>query len=184
MPSLRAVDARRGRVGPGLAVEELRVVPEAAVLAPGAAGVQAGLARVVAELAVRTLAAEVAEEVAAGRVVARGLLLVVPRSILDARPRSLPTVLAMAKKYSGGDVFQALLNNANVGGENVHRGEMLGLLWGCHNGLNVSKFTTELKDHAELAVEIDASVAAVTAVYPDLASDGAAADKDKDASQL
>ena len=34
----------------------------------------------------------------------------------------------MAKKYGGDDVFDALLVNANVGGENVHRGAVLGAL--------------------------------------------------------
>ena len=36
--------------------------------------------------------------------------------------QSFPSVLGMAKKYDDGDVWAALVANANVGGENVHRG--------------------------------------------------------------
>ena len=41
----------------------------------------------------------------------------------------------MAAKYADADVWTALLANANVGGENVHRGCVLGALLGAHSGV-------------------------------------------------
>jgi len=68
------------------------------------------------------------------------------------------------------DMEKGLLENANCGGENVHRGAMLGALWGTHNGADVAgmKLVGQLKDHAELNDEIEAFVEAVTSRKPAL----------------
>jgi hypothetical protein len=62
------------------------------------------------------------------------------------------------------DMEKGLLENANCGGENVHRGAMLGALWGTHNGADVAgmELVGQLKDRAELSDEIEAFVKAVT----------------------
>jgi len=69
----------------------------------------------------------------------------------------------MTKKYSGGDVFQALLNNANVGGENVHRGGVLGVLLGAEAGAAAldPKLATGLYHSAEIEAEIAALLKAL-----------------------
>lgn len=70
---------------------------------------------------------------------------------------SLPSTLYMTSKYQG-RVWDGLLANANVGGENVHRGAVLGAILGALDG--ATKLPTRLIDglHAkeELSLEIDA----------------------------
>lgn len=58
---------------------------------------------------------------------------------------------------------EGLLDNANCGGENVHRGAVLGAMWGAHNGADAlcSRFARQLHDHKALAEEIDAFADAV-----------------------
>ena len=71
----------------------------------------------------------------------------------------------MHKKYSGDDVWKALLANANVGGENVHRGAVLGTLLGAEAGAAAldPKLVDGLFHKAEIGREIDALVAALDA---------------------
>jgi hypothetical protein len=71
-------------------------------------------------------------------------------------------MLYMAGHYAG-SMDEGLLDNANCGGENVHRGAVLGALWGAHNGSEAasSRFAAQLHDKEALAVEIDAFVDAV-----------------------
>jgi len=69
-------------------------------------------------------------------------------------------MLFMAYKY-GGDVEAALLSNANAGGENVHRGILLGALFGAAYGASKipKRFKSGLYDSASIAWDIDAFVA-------------------------
>jgi len=71
----------------------------------------------------------------------------------------------MAAKYEKANVWSALLANANVGGENVHRGAVLGAALGANAG--AAALPAALKDglfkSAGLAIEIDAFVAALKA---------------------
>lgn len=57
-----------------------------------------------------------------------------------------------------------LLVNANAGGENVHRGELFGLVLGLNNGdvKSISDFVGQLKDGVAIKNEIEAFVGAVT----------------------
>lgn len=75
----------------------------------------------------------------------------------------------MASHYAN-DMEKGLLENANCGGENVHRGAMLGALWGAHNGADVAgmNLVGQLKDRSELNDEIEAFVKAVTSRSPSL----------------
>lgn len=61
----------------------------------------------------------------------------------------------MAKKYGGDDVFDALLVNANVGGENVHLGANKG------RSRLPPRLVDGLAATSEIAAEIDALVAAL-----------------------
>lgn len=69
----------------------------------------------------------------------------------------------MAKKYDG-DAWAGLLANANVGGENVHRGAVLGVLLGAESGAAAldPRLEKGLKNRADIAREIEALVAAVS----------------------
>lgn len=71
-------------------------------------------------------------------------------------------VLHLAYKY-GGDFEAAVLANVNAGGENVHKGMLLGALLGAAHG--ASRIPPALKeglvDSVGLARDIDAFVAAV-----------------------
>lgn len=71
-------------------------------------------------------------------------------------------MLYMAGHYAG-SMDEGLLDNANCGGENVHRGAVLGALWGAHNGAEAvrSPFVAQLHDKEALAAEIEAFVDAV-----------------------
>lgn len=85
--------------------------------------------------------------------------------------QSLPALLDMVAKYlprahdnNSGGVWDALLSNANVGGENVHRGSILGAVLGARagypNGLP-TQLVEGLHDKDDLEREIDAFVEAV-----------------------
>lgn len=82
-------------------------------------------------------------------------------------------MLHLAFKY-GGDFEAAVLANVNAGGENVHKGMLLGALLGAAHG--ASRIPPALKeglvDSAGIAADIDAFVAAVCPVEP--AAEGAA----------
>ena len=89
--------------------------------------------------------------------------------------QSLPPLVDMCAKYttttttttssphSTTDIWKALLENANVGGENVHRGSVLGAILGARAGMEgIPKHLREgLYNHDELADEIDDFVVAV-----------------------
>jgi ADP-ribosyl-[dinitrogen reductase] hydrolase len=96
---------------------------------------------------------------------------------------SLPGLVDMVAKYmpsnndndggGGGDrVWQGLLANANVGGENVHRGSIMGAILGARAGLNQipSQLVNGLYPLSELEKEIDDFVRAVVQVPPTLKS--------------
>lgn len=80
---------------------------------------------------------------------------------------SLPSTFNMLKKYSkphphNNDVWTGLLANANTGGENVHRGALLGAVLGAQAGLEgTSDKVFELYDKKSLEKEIDNFVKAV-----------------------
>jgi len=66
---------------------------------------------------------------------------------------SWPGVLFLAFKYCT-DIRQALLANTNLGGDNVHRGAVLGTLLGLVNGETANDFFDELVDKAAIEEEI------------------------------
>ena len=67
----------------------------------------------------------------------------------------LPMMLYLAVQNRF-DLASALLANANAGGDNVHRGMLLGLVIGAASKKVPSKLKTGLMDHVELAEEIEA----------------------------
>lgn len=68
----------------------------------------------------------------------------------------------LAHRYAG-DIQEGLLENANIGGENVHRGIVLGALMGAAQGKSgiPSKWITGLKDYKEIDAEIEAFIQAL-----------------------
>jgi len=79
-------------------------------------------------------------------------------------PSSYPSLIHFAAKYA--DNFEdGLLANANVGGENVHRGCVLGALLGAHLGERriPAHLKEGLHDFQPLSAEIEAFKAAVAA---------------------
>ena len=68
----------------------------------------------------------------------------------------------MATKYTN-KLEEGLLANANCGGENVHRGAVLGALIGAEVGLSGidPRLVHGLKDRDAISCEIDAFVASV-----------------------
>ena len=81
---------------------------------------------------------------------------------------ALPTAFDMLCKYgkSKDKVWEALLANANSGGENVHRGSLLGAVLGANAGVEKlpPQMVNGLYDKDKLAVEIDEFVHAVMQV--------------------
>jgi len=77
-------------------------------------------------------------------------------------PSSYPSLIHFAGKYAS-DFERGLLANANTGGENVHRGLVLGALLGAEAGESgiPEHLKLGLKDHAALKEEIDAFKASV-----------------------
>ena len=81
--------------------------------------------------------------------------------------QSLPPLFDVMAKYTcapnKNNVWNALLSNANVGGENVHRGSILGAILGARAGYEElsSQMVDGLFHRKELEKEIDAFVAAV-----------------------
>eukprot|EP00550_Attheya_septentrionalis_P004876 CAMPEP_0198298028 /NCGR_PEP_ID=MMETSP1449-20131203/39346_1 /TAXON_ID=420275 /ORGANISM="Attheya septentrionalis, Strain CCMP2084" /LENGTH=410 /DNA_ID=CAMNT_0043999183 /DNA_START=17 /DNA_END=1246 /DNA_ORIENTATION=- len=79
--------------------------------------------------------------------------------------QSLPPFLDMVAKYlpRHSQVWDALLANANVGGENVHRGSVLGAILGARAGVDQlsNHLKTGLYPYQELDQEINAFVKAV-----------------------
>ncbi len=66
-------------------------------------------------------------------------------------------------RLTGETVWQGLLSNANVGGENVHRGSVMGAILGARVGAsNLPPHLSQgLYQHEALANEIDSFVAVV-----------------------
>lgn len=77
-------------------------------------------------------------------------------------PSSYPSLIHFAAKYSP-DFETALLANANCGGENVHRGILLGAVLGAEVGEAKipEHLKTGLKDYSSISAEIEAFKAAV-----------------------
>ena len=72
----------------------------------------------------------------------------------------------MVSKYTtrrDNDAWTGLIANANIGGENVHRGAILGVVLGARAGLNnlPSQMINGLHDYVKLEKEIDDFVKAV-----------------------
>jgi ADP-ribosylglycohydrolase len=66
-----------------------------------------------------------------------------------------PSVLYLAAKYAS-DQRSALIANTNLGGDNVHRGMILGALLGLAKAATVNDWFDQLLDRIELSEEIDA----------------------------
>ena len=76
---------------------------------------------------------------------------------------SVPSLLTMCYKYDG-KLEEGLLANANCGGENVHRGVLLGAFLGASVGEQQipEKWKKGLRDYEKIAKEIDAFATALT----------------------
>jgi ADP-ribosylglycohydrolase len=72
---------------------------------------------------------------------------------------SWPIVLYLAYKYHD-DPWQALRVNTNLGGDNVHRGIVLGTILGIQTGSVAANWFTQLTDQEVIAQEIDVLLAA------------------------
>lgn len=72
---------------------------------------------------------------------------------------SWPIVLYLAYKYQD-DPWQALRANTNLGGDNVHRGIVLGTILGIQTDAVAANWFNQLADHKVIAQEIDALIAA------------------------
>ena len=70
---------------------------------------------------------------------------------------SWPVILYLAYRYAD-DLNAALLANTNLGGDNVHRGAVLGLLLGLATGRTVDAFFNQLKDRHDIDAEITALI--------------------------
>ncbi|MGI2143813.1 ADP-ribosylglycohydrolase family protein [Shewanella frigidimarina] len=75
---------------------------------------------------------------------------------------SWPIVLYLACKYQD-DPWQALRVNTNLGGDNVHRGIVLGTLLGLQSDTVATSWFEQLVDHKEIAVEIEALISVANA---------------------
>ena len=67
---------------------------------------------------------------------------------------SWPSVLYLAYKYAA-EPKQALLINTNRGGDNVHRGAVLGVVLGLINAVTINEFFNQLADQELLSAEIN-----------------------------
>lgn len=72
---------------------------------------------------------------------------------------SWPSLLYLAYKYND-DSNSALLANTNVGGENCHRGSVLGVVLGLSNADGLDELFGELKNHQAITKEIESLLAA------------------------
>ena len=75
---------------------------------------------------------------------------------------SWPIVLYLAYKYYS-DPYKALLVNTNLGGDNVHRGSVLGTLLGLQSDAVANNWFSQLVDHSAIEQEITALVSAASA---------------------
>jgi len=67
---------------------------------------------------------------------------------------SWPAVLYLACRYQD-DALKALLINTNVGGDNVHRGAVLGVLSGLINGFEPAGLFERLTEYQSINREIE-----------------------------
>jgi len=67
---------------------------------------------------------------------------------------SWPSVLYLAYKYAA-EPKQALLVNTNLGGDNVHRGAVLGVILGLINAATIEEFFSRLTDQELITEEIN-----------------------------
>jgi ADP-ribosylglycohydrolase len=70
---------------------------------------------------------------------------------------SWPVILYLAYRYAD-DLKAALLANTNLGGDNVHRGAVLGLILGLAASRTVDDFFHQLTDHQAIDSEITALI--------------------------
>ena len=75
---------------------------------------------------------------------------------------SWPVVLYLACKYQN-DPWQALQVNTNLGGDNVHRGIVLGTLLGLQSDTVATNWFEQLADHKLIAQEIETLISAASA---------------------
>jgi ADP-ribosylglycohydrolase len=78
---------------------------------------------------------------------------------------SWPVILYLAYTYAD-DLKAALLANTNLGGDNVHRGAMLGLILGLAGGRTVNDFFNQLADCQAIDSEITALIGHITENQP------------------
>jgi ADP-ribosylglycohydrolase len=78
---------------------------------------------------------------------------------------SWPVVLYLACKYQH-DPWQALRVNTNLGGDNVHRGIVLGTLLGLQSDAVATSWFEQLADHKLIAQEIEALISVASAPKP------------------
>jgi ADP-ribosylglycohydrolase len=78
---------------------------------------------------------------------------------------SWPVVLYLACKYQN-DPWQALRVNTNLGGDNVHRGIVLGTLLGLQSDAVATRWFEQLADHKLIAQEIEALISVASAPKP------------------
>lgn len=70
---------------------------------------------------------------------------------------SWPSLLYLAWKY-GDDPQKGLIANANLGGDNCHRGAVLGVILGLATGEGLSDWFTQLQHAADTGTELEAIV--------------------------
>jgi ADP-ribosylglycohydrolase len=70
---------------------------------------------------------------------------------------SWPVILYLAYRYAD-DLKAALIANTNLGGDNVHRGALLGLILGLAAGRTVDAFFNQLTDRHDIDAEITALI--------------------------
>jgi ADP-ribosylglycohydrolase len=75
---------------------------------------------------------------------------------------SWPVVLYLAYKYQN-DPWRALRVNTNLGGDNVHRGMVLGALLGLQTDAVATNWFDKLLNHSDIGHEIDALISAANA---------------------
>lgn len=68
---------------------------------------------------------------------------------------SWPSLLYLAWKYSD-DPQQALIANANLGGDNCHRGAVLGVILGLATSEGLSDWFMQLQDAGKITTELNA----------------------------
>jgi ADP-ribosylglycohydrolase len=73
--------------------------------------------------------------------------------------------LYLACKYQN-DPWQALRVNTNLGGDNVHRGIVLGTLLGLQSDVVATSWFEQLADHKLIAQEIETLISVASAPKP------------------